>query len=121
MTTQLDHEDTVWTALNDRSRRRMLDLLREQSLTTSALCAHFPFSRFNVMKHLRVLETAALIVVERRGRERINHLNPLPLQAMYRRWIKPFETLPADRLLRVKQLAEQLASPADNTFSHTEI
>lgn len=92
--------------MNDASRRRILDLLREQSLTTNALCAHFQFSRFAVMKHLKLLEKAGLVVVERRGRERINHLNPVPLQAVYRRWIRPFEKLPADRLLRIKQLAE---------------
>jgi hypothetical protein len=44
--------------------------------------------------------------VERQGRERINHLNPLPLRAVYRRWIRPFEKIPADRLLRIKALAE---------------
>ncbi|MEM7084256.1 MAG: metalloregulator ArsR/SmtB family transcription factor [Pseudomonadota bacterium] len=99
-------DDAVWSAMNDASRRKMLDLLRESALTTHALCAHFSFSRFAVMKHLTVLEQANLVIVERRGRERYNHLNPAPLQAIYRRWIRPFEQLPADRLLRIKQLAE---------------
>ena len=99
--------DALWSALNDASRRRMLDLLRAAPMTTRSLCDHFSFSRFAVMKHLKVLEAADLVLVERRGRERINHLNPLPLQQMYRRWIKPFEQLPADRLLRLKGIAEQ--------------
>jgi len=94
--------------MNDASRRKIMDLLRVRSMTTNTLCEHFDFSRFAVMKHLKVLGTAGLIVVERKGRERLNHLNPAPLQAVYRRWIKPFEKLPADRLLRLKELAEQI-------------
>jgi hypothetical protein len=47
------------------------------------------------------------MVVEKRGLERINHLHPLPMQAIYRRWIRPFEKLPADRLLKLKALAEK--------------
>lgn len=64
-------------------------------------------SRFGVMKHLRVLEEAALILVERRGRERVNHLNPVPIQEIHRRWIRPFEATASDRLLRLKQVAER--------------
>ncbi len=105
-------DDTVWSALNDASRRAMLDLLKSGPLTTSALCAHFEFSRFAVMKHLKVLEAADLVIVERRGRERVNHLNPVPLQMIYRRWIRPFDKLPADRLLKLKALAE---TPEENS------
>lgn len=84
----------------------MLDLLRHQPMTTNQLCEHFSFSRFAVMKHLKVLHKAELVLIERKGRARINHLNPVPLQAIVRRWLLPFEQLPADRLLRIKQLAE---------------
>ena len=101
-------DDAVWSAMNDASRRKMLDLLRTRPMTTNTLCKHFDFSRFAVMKHLNVLDRAGLIVVERKGRERLNHLNPAPLQAVYRRWIKPLEKLPADRLLRLKELAEHI-------------
>ena len=100
-------DDDVWSALNDSSRRRILDLLRKGPMTTNELCEHFEFSRFAVMKHLKVLLKGGLVVVERSGRERINHLNPVPLQKIYRRWIRPFEQLPADRLLRLKSLAEK--------------
>jgi DNA-binding transcriptional ArsR family regulator len=99
-------DDAVWLALNDASRRRILDLLRKRPMTTGELCEYFEFSRFAVMKHLKVLVDGALVLVERQGRERINHLNPLPLQAIYRRWIKPFEKIPADRMLRIKALVE---------------
>lgn len=101
-------DDRVWAALSDASRRRMLDLLRDGPLNTSELGSHFDVSRFAVMKHLKVLTAAGLVIVERRGRERLNHLNPVPLQAIYRRWIRPFDRLPADRLLRVRRLAEAL-------------
>ena len=99
-------DDDVWSALSDSSRRRILDLLRSGPMTTSALCEHFETSRFAVMKHLKVLHKAGMVVVERRSRERINHLNPVPLQSIYRRWIRPFEKLPADRMLKIKKIAE---------------
>lgn len=99
-------DDAVWSAMNDPSRRGMLDLLRSESMSTGDLCRHFEFSRFAVMKHLKVLEQAGLVIAERRGRTRINHLNPVPLQMIYRRWVKPLQQLPADRLLRIKALAE---------------
>ena len=99
-------DNAVWAALNDASRRKILDLLRKKSMTTNELCEYFEFSRFAVMKHLTTLQKGGLIVVERSGRERINHLNPIPLQTMYRRWIRPFEQIPADRLLRLKSIAE---------------
>lgn len=85
----------------------MLDLLRQRPMTTGEMCEHFGFSRYAVMKHLKVLEQASLVLVERRGRERFNHLNPVPIQQIYRRWIKPFEAIPADRLLRLKLAAER--------------
>ncbi|MEM8497614.1 MAG: metalloregulator ArsR/SmtB family transcription factor [Pseudomonadota bacterium] len=100
-------DDVLWSAFADSSRRHMLDLLRAGPLTTSELCTHFEFTRFAVMKHLKILEQGGLVIVERRGRERLNHLNPLPIQSIYRRWIKPFEKIPADRMLRLKLIAEQ--------------
>lgn len=100
-------EDGVWRALGDPTRRRILDLLRNGALTTGELAAEFPVTRFAVMKHLGVLVDAGLVLVERRGRERFNHLNPVPIQAIYRRWIRPFEKKPADRLLRLKRKVER--------------
>jgi DNA-binding transcriptional ArsR family regulator len=102
----LANEDALWSALNDPSRRKILDLLREKPMITNELCEHFDFSRFAVMKHLKSLHKGGLVLIERRGRERINHLNPIPLQALYRRWIKPFEQVSADRLIRLKLIAE---------------
>jgi DNA-binding transcriptional ArsR family regulator len=59
------------------------------------------------MKHLRVLEGAGLIVVRRRGRERWNYLNPVPIQAIYERWITPFAALWAMDLLDLKRTVER--------------
>ncbi len=91
-----------WKALADPTRRSILDLLRQRERTTGDLCGHFDMTRFAVMKHLAVLVEAELVVVERRGRERINHLNPLPLQRIVQRWIRPFEASSADKLLRLE-------------------
>ncbi len=105
-------DDSVWRALADPTRRRILDLLRKNSRTTGELAAEFPVTRFAVMKHLAVLVEAGLVLVERRGRERLNHLNTVPIQAIYRRWIRPFEQHPADRLLHLKDRIE--SNPSDN-------
>jgi DNA-binding transcriptional ArsR family regulator len=99
-------DGAIWGATNDESRRKILDLLRRTSMTTGEICTHLEFSRFAVMKHLNILEKSGLVIVERRGRERMNHLNPVPLQQIYRRWIKPFEQISADRMLRLKALVE---------------
>jgi len=98
--------DPVWKALADPTRRRILDELRQGPKTTGSLAAGFDMSRFGVMKHLRVLHEAGLVLVETRGRERWNHLNPAPIREIYHRWIRPFEEPLADRILRVKALAE---------------
>jgi len=99
--------DAVFKALADPTRRRILDLLRARPRTTGELCESFPTTRFAVMKHLRVLAAARLVVARRRGRERWNVLNPVPIRQIYRRWIRPFETGRADALLRLKRLVEE--------------
>lgn len=96
----------IWRALVDPHRRAILDLLKERPRTTSELCAAFTVSRFAIMKHLTVLEEAKLLVVKRQGRERWNYLNAVPLQQMYKRWLKPYEARVAASLLRLKQDVE---------------
>jgi len=82
--------DAVFKALGHATRRSILDTLRDQPLTTGALVDLFPdIDRCTVMQHLRVLEAADLINVERRGRERWNYLNPLPIHDIHERWIGP--------------------------------
>jgi DNA-binding transcriptional ArsR family regulator len=102
-----DDDAAVWKALADPTRRRVLDLLRARPHTTGELADAFPMSRFGVMKHLGVLTGAGLVLVRRQGRERWNHLNPVPIQRIHRRWIQPFETHTADALLELKSAAER--------------
>jgi len=92
----------VWPALADPSRRAILDLLRDGPRTTGQIANRFPSTRFAVMKHLRVLEAAGLIVVRRHGRERWNHLNVVPLQEVYDRWVTPYRALWAPKLTSLK-------------------
>ncbi|MBZ0112421.1 MAG: metalloregulator ArsR/SmtB family transcription factor [Thermoanaerobaculia bacterium] len=99
-------EDRVFKALADPTRREILDQLRGGAATTGSVAAGFGLSRYGVMKHLRVLQDAGLVLVEPRGRERWNYVNPLPIQSIYRRWIRPFEEEPSDRLLRLQRLVE---------------
>ena len=100
-------DDRTWKALADPTRRELLDLLRRRPRTTGELAAGFEMSRFGVMKHLGLLEQAGLVRVERRGRERWNHLNPLPIQRIWKRWVKPFEAAAADRLLGIEAAARK--------------
>jgi DNA-binding transcriptional ArsR family regulator/uncharacterized protein YndB with AHSA1/START domain len=102
-----DELDSVWRALADPTRRRLLDLLRDGPRTTGDLSANVPaLSRFAVMKHLGLLEAAGLVVVRRRGRERWNHLNAVPLQAATERWLSPFGARWAGSLLRLRDAIE---------------
>jgi DNA-binding transcriptional ArsR family regulator len=80
--------DRVFQALANSTRRKILDLLRDQPRTTGELCANFPeLDRCTTMQHLGVLERAGLIVAQRKGRERWNHLDVLPIRLIHDRWI----------------------------------
>jgi DNA-binding transcriptional ArsR family regulator/uncharacterized protein YndB with AHSA1/START domain len=103
-----DDTAAVWKALADPTRRAILDLLRDRARTTGELSDAFPsMTRFAVMKHLGVLEQAGLVVVRRRGRERWNHLNGVPLRAAYERWMRTYADRWATSLLRLRDAAEQ--------------
>jgi uncharacterized protein YndB with AHSA1/START domain len=87
----LDEMDTVFKALADPTRRRVLDaLFLEDGQTLSALQSHLPMTRFGVMKHLRVLEEARLVTTQRRGREKLHFLNPVPIRLIHDRWVSKF-------------------------------
>ena len=102
--------DDVWRALADPTRRAILDLLRDGPRTTGALAEAFPgVTRFAVMKHLGVLTDAGLVAVRRRGRERWNHLNAVPLRQAYERWMAPFAEAAAVTSLRLKDFVEGAA------------
>lgn len=97
----------IWKALADPSRRALLDLLRDGPKTTGQLAEAFPdVTRFAVMKHLGVLTDCGLVVVRRRGRERWNHLNAVPLRRAYQRWMAPYAEAAAVTSLRLKDFVE---------------
>ena len=102
-----DENDLIFKALGHRARRRIVDLLKLEPRTTGALCELLPeLDRCTVMQHLGVLEEAGLVVAERRGRERWNHLDALPIQAIHERWIGPYAAHAASMLSRLKAQVE---------------
>jgi DNA-binding transcriptional ArsR family regulator len=95
--------DAVFKALANPVRRAICDELKLRPLTTKHLCAAFPeLDRTTVMMHLRVLEDAALVVPVRKGRERFNYLDAIPIQAIHERWIGPHAAAAATALSRLK-------------------
>lgn len=103
-----EKQDRVFRALANAHRRAILDTLRDQPLTTGSLCDLFPdIDRCTVMQHLKVLETADLVQIERRGRERWNHLNPLPIHDIHERWIGPHAAYAVSILSKLKRNVEK--------------
>src|SRR5260221_2109111 len=83
--------DEVFKALADPTRRSLLDeLFREDGQTLSALEEHFSMTRFGVMKHLKQLEEAGLVVTRRQGREKLHFLNPVPIRLVHDRWVSKY-------------------------------
>src|SRR5438270_9002896 len=83
--------DEVFRALADPTRRSLLDeLFREDGQTLSALEERFSMTRFGVMKHLKLLEEAGLVVTRRRGREKLHFLNPVPIRLVHDRWVSKY-------------------------------
>jgi DNA-binding transcriptional ArsR family regulator len=100
-------EEPTWKALADGNRRRILDLLKDGPKTTGDLCEKFSqMSRFGVMKHLKVLTQAGLVIQEERGREVWNYLNAVPIRQIYDRWISGFQDQWATRLTKLKNEIE---------------
>jgi DNA-binding transcriptional ArsR family regulator len=106
MSTEADL-DAVFKALANPVRRRICDELRLRPLTTSQLAQCFPeLDRCTVMLHLGTLERAGLVVAVRKGRERFNYLDAMPIQAIHERWIGPHAAHAAAGLHRLKQELE---------------
>jgi len=83
--------DEVFKALADPTRRGLLDeLFREDGQTLSALEERYSMSRFGVMKHLKQLEEAGLVVTKRQGREKLHYLNPVPIRLIHDRWVSKY-------------------------------
>ncbi len=83
--------DDVFRALADPTRRSLLDeLFRKDGQSLSALRERLPMTRFGVMKHLKLLEEARLVVTRRRGREKLHFLNPVPIRLVHDRWVSKY-------------------------------
>ena len=100
--------DDVFRALGDPTRRRLLDeLFKRDGQTLSALERRLPMTRFGVMKHLRLLESAGLVVTKRRGREKLHFLNPVPIRRVHDRWVSKYAEPWAATLTNLKHTLEE--------------
>jgi uncharacterized protein YndB with AHSA1/START domain/DNA-binding transcriptional ArsR family regulator len=100
--------DEVFKALADPSRRALLDaLFAEDGQSLSALEARLPMSRFGVAKHLKVLESAGLVTARKVGRERLHHLNAIPLQQIQERWVSKYAERWSRALIGLKTTLEE--------------
>ena len=103
-------DDRVFKALADPSRRHLLDRLFEQDgRTLGELEEGLEMTRFGVMKHLRVLEDAGLVVTRRAGREKHHFLNPVPIRELHNRWIDKYTERRVSALLDLKNELEEIA------------
>src|SRR5207248_8285408 len=106
--------DTVFRALADPTRRSLLDeLFREDGQTLTALEERLPMTRFGVMKHLKQLEEAGLVVTRRRGREKLHFLNPVPIRLIHDRWVSKYAEPWAAGL---SELKHRLENPMEKVF-----
>ena len=100
--------DEVFRALSDPTRRALLDaLFAHDGQTLSDLEARFEMTRFGVMKHLRILEEANLVLTRRQGREKLHHLNPVPIRLIYDRWVSKFAAPVTESLTELKRELEE--------------
>lgn len=100
--------DDVFKALADPTRRRLLDeLFVEDGQTLSALEQRLPMTRFGVAKHLKVLEEAGLVTTQRRGREKLHFLNPVPIREVHDRWVSKYAEPWASALTELKRDLER--------------
>jgi DNA-binding transcriptional ArsR family regulator len=103
-------DDLVFKALADPTRRMLLDRLFERDgRTLTELEAQLAMTRFGVMKHLKVLEGAGLVVSRRRGREKLHFLNPVPIRQIHDRWIDKYREREVSALLDLKTSLEDTA------------
>src|SRR2546428_9930823 len=104
----MNDDDRVFKALADRTRRFLLDLLfARDGRTLTELESELDMTRFGVMKHLRVLEEAGLVISRRSGREKLHFLNPVPIRPIHDRWIDKYTERQVSALLELKNELEE--------------
>src|ERR1700679_783795 len=95
--------DDVFKALADPTRRSLLDeLFQKDGQTLTELQQRLPMTRFGVMKHLKLLEEAGLVVTRRRGREKLHFLNVIPIRLIHDRWVGKYTERWAAALTNLK-------------------
>ena len=100
-------DDRVFKALADPTRRFLLDQLHvRDGRTLTELEAELAMTRFGVMKHLRLLEAAGLVVSRRQGREKLHYLNPVPIRLIHDRWIDKYTEARISALVDLKNTLE---------------
>jgi DNA-binding transcriptional ArsR family regulator len=105
-----DELEPVFKALADPTRRFLLDLLFErEGRTLSELEVEVDMTRFGVMKHLKVLEDAGLVVTKKQGREKLHFLNPVPIRLVHDRWIDKYTERQVTALVDLKNELETTA------------
>ncbi len=114
----MDDGDLVFKALADPIRRLLLDALFERDGRSlgeleAVVNQHVEMTRFGVAKHLRQLEAANLVTSRKQGREKLHHLNPVPIQQIHRRWIGKYaeRAMLAGALLDLKAQLEENDEP----------
>jgi DNA-binding transcriptional ArsR family regulator len=101
-------DDRVFKALADPTRRFLLDLLfTRDGRTLSELESELEMTRFGVMKHLKVLEEAGLVLARRSGREKLHFLNPVPIRQVHDRWIDKYTERRVTALIELKNDLEE--------------
>ena len=103
-------DDLVFRALADPTRRHLLDRLYERDgRTLTELASDLEMTRFGVMKHLRLLEEAGLVVTRREGRQKLHYLNPVPIRLIHDRWIDKYTERQVSALAYLKSELEETA------------
>jgi DNA-binding transcriptional ArsR family regulator len=103
-------DDRVFKALSDPTRRFLLDrLFARDGRTLTELESELEMTRFGVMKHLRLLEEAGLVVTRRAGREKLHFLNPVPIRLIHDRWIDKYTERHVSALAELKTELEETA------------
>ena len=114
-----DAQDLVFGALAHRTRREILDVLKAcPGCNVNHVAGFFGISRIAVMKHLRVLEDAGLVLSRKEGRARVLHFNPVPIQEIHERWTTEFSQRWASKLTRIKSRVEADAVPGAGSDEH---
>ena len=110
----MQDDDLVFKALADATRRLLLDMLfARDGQTLTELEQELETTRFGVMKHLRLLEKAGLVVTKRAGREKLHYLNAVPIRMIHDRWIDKYTERHVSALIELKaELEDKKCRPA---------